>query len=142
MKFVLNLCLLYTSSTGKSQYCKSSQYIGTKQESYHKKLRQDSCLIKIPAPFDAGKILSDIGQRVYRAAVYDYLEVKMRTCRVAGSADSRYRLSCADMLSDADRYRACKAVSVSRLDSAAVVDDDAVSVAGIASAHALDSTVE
>ena len=52
-------------------------------------------LIKIPAPFGAGKILSDIGQRVYCAAVYDYLEVKMRACRVAGSADSRYRLSCA-----------------------------------------------
>lgn len=106
------------------------------------KLRQDSCLIKIPAPFDAGKILSDIGQRVYCAAVYDYLEVKMRTCRVAGSADSRYRLSCADMLSDTHGNRACEAVGISCLDSAAVVYNDAVTVAGIASAHALDSTVE
>lgn len=103
---------------------------------------QDSSYKKSPRLSVRGKILSDIGQRVYCAAVYDYLEVKMRTCRVAGSADSRYRLSCADMLSDADRYRACKAVSVSRLDSAAVVDDNAVSVAGIASAHALDCTVE
>ena len=87
-------------------------------------------------------ILSDIRKRVDRAAVYDYLEMEMRSGDVAGAADSRYRLSCADMLSDADRYRACKAVSVSRLDSAAVVDDNAVSVAGIASAHALDCTVE
>ena len=103
---------------------------------------QDSSYKKSPRLSVRGKILSDIGQRVYCAAVYDYLEVKMRTCRVAGSADSRYRLSCADMLSDTHRDRACKAVSVSRLDSAAVVDDNAVSVAGIASAHALDSTVE
>ena len=98
--------------------------------------------IKIPAPFDAGKILSDIGQRVYCAAVYDYLEVKMRTYRVAGAADSRYRLSCADVLSDAHRDRACEAVGISCLDSAAVVYNDAVTVAGIASAHALDCTVE
>ena len=77
--------------------------------------------IKIPAPFGAGKILSDIGQRVYCAAVYDYLEVEMRTCDVAGAADSRYRLSCADVLSDAHRDRACEAVGISCLDSAAVL---------------------
>jgi hypothetical protein len=86
-------------------------------------------------------ILSDIRKRVYRAAVYDYLEVEMRTCDVAGAADSRYRLSRADTLSDADGDRACEAVGVSCLDSAAVVDDDAVTVARIASAHALDRSV-
>ena len=92
-------------------------------------------LIKNPRAFRCG-------ENFYLIYGSGFLEVEMRTCRVAGSADSRYRLSCADMLSDADRYRACEAVGVSRLDSAAVVDDDAVSVAGIASAHALDCTVE
>ena len=72
---------------------------------------QDSSYKKSPRLSVRGKILSDIGQRVYCAAVYDYLEVKMRTCRVAGSADSRYRLSCADMLSDTHRDRACKAIT-------------------------------
>ena len=66
----------------------------------------------------------------------------MRTCDVAGAADSRYRLSCADVLSDAHRDRACEAVGISCLDSAAVVYNDVVTVAGIASAHALDCTVE
>ena len=87
-------------------------------------------------------ILSDIRKRVDRVSVYDYLEMEMRSGDVAGAADSRYRLSRADTLSDADGDRACEAVGVSCLDSAAVVDDDAVTVARIASAHALDSTVE
>lgn len=66
----------------------------------------------------------------------------MRTRDVAGAADSRYRLSCADMLSDTHRDRACEAVGISCLDSAAVVYNDAVTIAGIASAHALDRSVE
>lgn len=106
------------------------------------KLGQDSSYKKSPRLSVRGKFLSDIRKRVYRAAVYDYLEVEMRTRDVAGAADSRYRLSCADMLSDAHRDRACEAVGISCLDSAAVVYNDAVTVAGIASAHALDSTVE
>ena len=73
--------------------------------------------------------LSDVVQRVNLSAVYQHLEMKVRTCGVTCGADTSYLLTLIYILTCSYAYRARLHVSISGGDSVTVVDNYGMTVA-------------